>query len=111
MILSIHQPSYFPWLGLLHKIAHSDVLVVMDEVQLMDSGYQHRNLFLSLEGKPRFLTIPFTKKGYLGRPFKELEIADPTWRTKHLNFLREAYRKHPFRKEIFPIVEDILSRD
>ncbi|HEY3277770.1 MAG TPA: WbqC family protein, partial [Syntrophorhabdaceae bacterium] len=61
MILSIHQPSYFPWLGLLDKIAKSDVYMVMDEVQLTDAAYQHRNIFLTADGKIKYLTIPFKK--------------------------------------------------
>ena len=110
MILCIHQPSYFPWLGLLDKIAKSDVYMVMDEVQLSDDAFQHRNLFLTVDGKKKYLTIPFNKKDYLHRLFKDLEIADQTWNEKHLNFIKNNYRKHPFYKDIIPAVEDILSR-
>ena len=111
MILSIHQPSYFPWLGLLHKIVNSDLYMVMDEVQLTDSAYQHRNLFLSSDGKTKYLTIPFHKKNYLQRQFKELEIIDNSWRSKHLNFIRNSYQKHQFFDEIFPLLEDFYAND
>jgi hypothetical protein len=106
----MHQPSYFPWLGLLHKIAASDVFMVMDDVQLTDSAYQHRNLFLTADGKVKFLTIPFNRKNYLQRPFRELEIQSETWRIDHLNFLRNCYRRHPFYSEVMPLIEDFLSR-
>ena len=111
MIVSIHQPSYFPWLGLLHKIANSDLYVVMDEVQLSDSAYQQRNIFLSADGKVKYLTIPFNKSGYLQRPFKELEIKDGTWRKRHLDFIRNSYRKHPYFDEIYPALESYFARD
>jgi hypothetical protein len=111
MILSIHQPGYFPWLGLLHKIANSDFYMLMDEVQLTDSAYQHRNLFLSADGKAKYLTIPFNKKNYLQRMFKELEITDHSWRSKHLDFIRNGYRKHPYFDEIFPVLADFYARD
>lgn len=110
MVLSIHQPSYFPWLGLLNKISNSDVYMVMDEVQLSDSAYQHRNLFLSADGKVKYLTIPFNKKNYLQRPIGELELLDDAWQVGHLNFIRNGYRKHPFFDEIFPEVEDFYTR-
>jgi hypothetical protein len=110
MVLSIHQPSYFPWLGLLHKIARSDVYMVMDEVQLTDSAYQHRNLFLTADGKAKFLTIPFNKKNYLRRLFKDLEITDPEWGRKHFNFLSNSYGKHPYYRVIMPAIEAFFAR-
>ena len=111
MILSMHQPSYFPWLGLLDKIRQSDVFLVMDEVQLSDSAYQHRNLLLSADGTPKFLTIPFVKKNYLQKPIKALEIASPQWRIQHLNFIRNTYRNHRHAAEIMPRVEEFYAAE
>lgn len=111
MILSIHQPSYFPWLGLLEKIRNSDVYMVMDEVRLSDSGYQHRNLFLTSDGREKFLTIPLVKKDYLKTPLREIRIAPQNWRAKHMNFIKENYGKHPFAGEIMPEIEAFFSVD
>lgn len=109
MIVSIHQPGYFPWLGLLHKIAGSDVMVVMDEVQLSDSLYQHRNLFLTAQGEAKYLSIPFVRKGYLQKRFRDIELADPTWARKHHDFLQANYRRHPAYGEVMPKVEAFLA--
>ncbi len=111
MILSIHQPSYFPWLGLLNKIAKSDVYMVMDEVQLSDSAFQNRNLFLSPDGKAKYLTIGFNKKDYLSRRFCDLEIVQPDWQAKHLNVLKAYYGKHCFFTEVFPYIEPLFSKE
>jgi hypothetical protein len=111
MILSIHQPSYFPWLGLLDKIRRSDVLMIMDEVQLSDSAFQHRNLFLTRDGQQKFLTIPFVKKGYLQVPFREIRIAAHDWRHKHLNFIKNNYGRHAYAQEIMPHLEEYFSCD
>lgn len=111
MILSIHQASYFPWLGLLHKISKSDVYMVMDEVQLADRAYQHRNLFLTSDGKAKFLTIPFVRKGYRKRKFNGIEIAGAGWRTDHLNFIRNAYGRHPFACEVLPHLERFYAAE
>lgn len=110
MIFSIHQPCYFPWLGLLYKIACSDSLIVLDEVQLSDSAFQHRNQFLTNDGKVKYLTIPFVKQNYLETPFKELKIADSSWGANHRNFLLNNYRKHPFFDQIYPEIEPLYSR-
>lgn len=111
MILSIHQPSYFPWLGLLDKIAKSDVYMVMDEVQLSDSAFQNRNIFLSADGKTKYLTIGFNKKGYMSRRFCDLEISQPDWQEKHINTLKAYYGKHPFFSEVLPVIEPVFRNN
>jgi hypothetical protein len=111
MLLSIHQASYFPWLGLLDKINKSDVYMVMDDVQLSDKAYQHRNIFLTADGKVKFLTIPFVKKDYLTRRYREIEIAQPQWRQDHTNFIWNTYRKHPFAAEILPRLESYYATE
>jgi len=35
MIVSIHQPNYLPWMGLMHKILESDIFIVLDDVQFV----------------------------------------------------------------------------
>lgn len=109
MILSIHQPSYFPWLGLLDKIARSDVFVVMDEVQLSDSAFQHRNLFLAMNGEAKYLSIPFVHKGYRERPLRDLEISDASWHARHRDFLWSNYRRHAFAPVVMPLLEPFFS--
>ncbi len=111
MIFSIHQPCYFPWLGLLSKIAGSDTLIILNDVQLSDSAFQHRNQFLTKEGKIKYLTIPFVKHNYLHLPFKEVKIADPAWGTTHRDFLVNNYKKHPFFDEIYPAIDPLFSME
>jgi hypothetical protein len=111
MIVSIHQPSYFPWLGLLHKTCRSDVLIVMDEVQLNDSAYQHRNQFLAEGGQVKLLSIPFVRKGYLQRRIRDLPVASPDWRVKHRDFIRANYRRHAHAAEILPPLEAYFATD
>ena len=103
MIVAIHQPSYFPWLGLLHKIRNCDTFVVMDEVQLSDSAFQHRNLFLDNGGRPQYLSIPFVRKGYRELPLRELRIASGRLAPAALGFLRTNYARSPLRAhELLP---------
>ena len=111
MNLSIHQPSYFPWLGMLDKIRKSDVFMIMDEVQLSDSLYQHRNLLMTADGKTKFLTIPFVRRGYLELPFRKIEVASSDWRSRHLNFIENTYRKHPYVNEVMPRLEAFFAAD
>ena len=109
-VVSAHQPSYFPWLGLLHKIMSSDVYVLMDDVQLADRNYQHRNLFLGCNGIPRFLTLPISKKGLRKKVIRELPLANSEWQTDHLNFLSHNYRRAPFYAETMAAIAPVFQK-
>lgn len=111
MKVSAHQPSYFPWLGWLHKVKSSDLFILMDEVQLSDSAYQHRNIFLTNDGKTKFLTIPFDKKGYKEKNIKDLTINNQVkWQKNHFNFIKENNRKHLFFSEIIEKIEPMYTK-
>ena len=106
MILSIHQPSYFPWLGLLDKISKSDKFVLLDDVQVVKGTYQYRNIFFC-NGQAKYLTLPITYS--LGVDFKSLEFKDDKWRENHLNTLRNYYLKSPYFKHVFEDLKELFA--
>jgi hypothetical protein len=83
--------------------------MVMDEVQLSDSAFQNRNLFLSPDGKQKYLTISFNKKNYLQRKIRELEITNPSWQTDHRKILSAYYGKYPYFKDVMPFIEPLFA--
>jgi hypothetical protein len=106
LICSIHQPSYFPWLGLLDKIAKTDLFILLDNAQLSKGTFQYRNIFLC-EGKAKYLTLPLEIK--LGSKFHELKFKNDKWRGDHLNRLSNYYCKSPFFDELYPLLQDFYS--
>lgn len=110
MRISIHQPSYFPWLGLLAKVNVSDCLVVLDDVQLSDSAYQHRNIFLNNVGDKIYLTINIEKKGYLQKTIRDIRVLSNHWQKKHYKSIFYFYKKHPYFDLVFPSIEFIFSK-
>jgi hypothetical protein len=111
MIVSIHQPSYFPWLGLLDKINKSDQFILLDTVQLNDNAFQSRNIFLNHRGEVEYLTIPIVKKDYQSKSIRELKIVDKRWQKKHHGFIIANYKKHPFFDEVYPIIKSLYSKE
>lgn len=110
-VVTIHQPSYFPWLGLLHKIACSEIYVAMNEVQLSDSAFQHRNLFLSTSGLKKYINIPYNKKNYMSRRFCDLEISENNWQARHMELFHAYYGKHPFFEEISSEIKSVMNAE
>ena len=111
MKVSIHQPSYFPWLGQLNKIDHSDLFVLLDSVPLNDAAYQHRNLFLTQQGQAHLLSIPLQKKGYLQKPLAQLNFAPNNWQMKHWKFLQANYAKAAFWQCYAPDLEQFYQME
>ncbi len=102
--LCIHQPSYWPWLGLLDKIAKTKDFILLDNVQVSKGTYQYRNQFYC-NGKAKFLTIP--TKIHLGDTFCDLKFSDGANIIEHLFKLDQYYKHAPFYKEVIELVTPI----
>lgn len=88
MIVSIHQPSYWPWLGLLDKIAKSDVFVILDDVQINKRSYQKRNIFWCNKKKYLILKARFSDNSIINE-IKLLKQDEPM---NHLRILKQWYK-------------------
>lgn len=95
-ILTAHQPSYLPWLGLLHKIALSDIFVILDEVQFEKNSFSNRNKIKGPNGE-FWLTVPIHLKGHLESTIQQTKISENVpWAVKHLKAIENCYRKAPY---------------
>ena len=95
-IASIHQPHYHPWLGLLDKIAHSHVHIVLDDVQFRRGNYHNRALY-NLNGESLLLTLPVQNKGLQthGLKINEMKITSQKDLQKNFKTLQHRYGKTP----------------
>lgn len=110
MIAAIHQHHYFPWLGYMDKMAKADVFLLLDRVQLTDASYMFRHQLLDKNGEKKYITIPFNKKGYMQRPYNELELnAAVDWQTRQKNFIFDNYRRHPYFSQIWTEIEPVFT--
>ena len=106
MIVANHQPQYVPYLGFFHKLARCELLVVMDDVQFLERGHQHRNL-IKMQTGTQWLTVPVLQnRGQLIRDV----VIDPAqnWRRKHWAALQANYGPTPFFKKLAPELQAIL---
>ena len=111
MITSIHQPSYFPWLGLLDKIKKSQQFIVLDNVQFSDGGFQNRNNFMDNYIKEKILTIPIEKKDYFNKTIQDIKISKNIWQKKHNKFIFFNYKKHPYFDEVYPCIQKLFEKE
>ena len=119
MIVTIHQPLFFPWLGYLDRMARADLFVVLDHVQFERANYQNRARIL-LDGAPRWLTVPVLQRSQKERILdKEVDDRPPgpgkaPWGVAHFNTLRHAYREagffRPYAAELKALLEARWTR-
>lgn len=108
-ILSLMQPTYFPWLGYFNLINKSDIFVIYDTVQLTKRSWQVRNKIKNND-KELYLTIPVRKtqcRDDLLINQSEIDY-NINWVSKHLNSIKHSYLKSPYFDEIYPILENRL---
>ena len=112
MLVAIHQPLYFPWLGYLDRMAKSDMFVVLDHVQFERRNYQNRANIL-LEGEPKWLTVPVVqlsqKEKINDKRVDNSEDGSRQWGPTHFKTLRYAYRKAPHFELYAPRLREILE--
>ncbi len=109
MIVAIHQPEAFPWLGFFHKMHLADVFVILDTVQFEKNGVQNRNKLL-VSGKPTWITLPLAGLSSNAK-IHEVRI---NWESpdikKHLPTLKQNYGKHPHAKDVLHFLENHYAK-
>lgn len=109
MVVGIHQLHYLPWLRYVEKIVHSDVFVVLDDIQFSKNGWQNRNRLKTAAGST-LLTVPVRARA--GQSLDEIRIHNGVdWRRKHWRTLEQSYRKAAFFGELAPFLEEVYARD
>ena len=112
MIVSIHQPHYFPWVGYFDKIAKSDIFVLLDEVQLEKGSQMLRNRVLDNNGDIKYIKISADTKNFLNKSYNEILTKNiEGWTLKQKNALQNYYRKADSYKEVYPVFDEFLSKE
>ena len=111
MRVAVHQPQYIPWLGYFHKIASSDLFVLLDTVQYKKREFQNRNRIKTPAG-PLWLTIPVLTKGSYLQKISEVQIDNQErWAEKHRHSLERNYAHAPYYKKYRDFLEEIYGQE
>jgi len=108
-VVTLHQPHYLPWLGLLDKFDRSDLFVFVDHVQFERGGWQNRNRVLTRQG-PTMLTVPLLHRS-AGEPIDEKVIDErKPWRRKHFATIAQAYADAPHAGKYLAGLADLYAK-
>lgn len=107
-VAAIHQPQYLPYLGFFHKLAHGDVLVVLDTVQFHRRGLQHRNKIKTSQGW-QWLTVPVSSSSHEVLGEVRVSQGEP-WQAKHARGLELNYARAPHFDRHAPDLVEVLVK-
>ncbi len=105
----IHQPDFIPYMGFFHRLLETDIFIVLDDAQFIRDGWHHRDQVKNAGGKT-WITLPVNRED-LFKSISEVRLVQPQdWKVKHLNLLKENYRKAPFFGMYYPQIEAIYAK-
>jgi hypothetical protein len=111
MNVAIMQPYFFPYLGYFSLIKHSDLFILLDDVQFIRHGWIDRNRILKPQGGWQYINCPLSKHSR-ETPIKDIKIRnEEKWKAKILAQLIHYKKKAPFYKETISLLETIFSEE
>ncbi len=109
--VGIHQPNFMPWIGYFYKMLHSDIFILLDDVQYIRRGFTGR-VKIKTPGDEKWLTIPVKKKGKYFQSINEVELENNhSWKKKTLCTLQSCYGKAPYFKTYSLALESIIQKE
>jgi ribosomal protein S18 acetylase RimI-like enzyme len=114
IVVAIHQPNFFPWLGFFHKIVTADKFIILDNVTNKPSdGIYPKRVTIVCNSQPFWLTIPLIQpKDQLFIPLREMQISTKELlSSKHLKTIEHSYGKTPHYKKYFELFKAFYEDD
>ena len=102
------QPYFLPYVGYFQLLNVVDTFVIYDNIQFTKKGWINRNRFL-LNGNDHLFSLPIKKDSdYLNVDQRFLANSYRDEAVKTLRKIENAYRKAPYFKEVYPLIERIF---
>jgi hypothetical protein len=113
VIVGAHQPHYLPWLGYLHKVASTDVFVVMDDLQYEAQNFQNRNR-VKVNNGAVWLTVPLQRGAQSDFILEKLVDnsveGKQNWQRRSWETLRTHYGRAPYFRTYADELEALYTR-
>lgn len=110
MRLGIMQPYFFPYLGYISLIKHSDKFILFDTPQFIRHGWIERNRILKPGGGWQYISVPLVKHSQK-TPINKIEINNSIdWKEKILSQMVH-YKKAPYYEVVMNLLQEVFERE
>jgi hypothetical protein len=111
MILTVIQPSYFPNISALSRMARADVVVWADSFRYSKHSTINRARIKTVSGAA-WLTVPILTTGRISQPIQKVIFdKEHFWRQTHLRSLEVSYQNSPYYSFFSDDIENILNEN
>ena len=104
MKLGIMQPYFLPYIGYFQLIKAVEKYAIADDLNYIKQGWINRN-YLLLNGTPFMFHLALIGAS-INKKINEIYVADD--QSKLLKTIEVNYRKAPYFKDVFPLIEGII---
>jgi WbqC-like protein family len=105
----ISQPMLFPWAGFFELTALADIYVHLDDVQFSKGSLVNRVQIKHSSGL-KWLSVPLANKGSFQK-ICDLVPARDGWKTRHREFLRQAFRGAPHIEAAIDLFDRVYANE
>lgn len=110
MRVGIMQPYFFPYIGYISLIKHSDLFILFDTVQFMRHGWIERNRMLKQNNGWQYISVPLKKHHQKDR-IQDIYINnDMKWKKKIIAQLGH-YKKAPYYDKVMDVLQQVFARE
>jgi len=88
MVVTIHQPEHFPYMGYFQKMKSADLFIILDNVNYRKNYFQNRNKLLNKNNVEEWFTIQVEKEA-TSKQIKDVKVVDGPWRKKIIKKLEQ----------------------
>ena len=107
--IAIMQPYFFPYIGYISLIKHTDKFILFDPVQFIRHGWIERNRVLKPELGWQYIGVPLVKHER-ETLIKDVQINNnENWKERLLAQLQHYKKKSPFYKQTIEVVQKGLD--
>jgi hypothetical protein len=111
MKFGIMQPYFFPYLGYICLIKHTDQFILFDTVQFIRHGWIERNRVLKQNAGWQYIQVPLVKKDGRSTLIQDIEINNGIdWQNKILAQLQHYKKKAPYYFKVISLLNAVFSQ-
>lgn len=112
MKLGIMQPYFFPYLGYISLIKHTDMFILFDTVQFIRHGWIERNRVLKQDEGWLYIQVPLIKEKGRDTLIKDIKIDNKQkWQQKILSQLQPYKKTAPYYKQVIAMLTELFNNE